>query len=444
MRFWSSQVIACTLVWSVVSCSTPRPYTGGDAGGGNAVAGTLGHGGSPQSGGIQGTGGMPAGSGGSPDGGVDDTSGGASGSGGLPAVSTGGMTSAGGNSPLGAGGLSGGHAGGPATGGMAALGGAIGTGAMTATGGRTSTGGFSATGGGTATGGRGAATGGSSTGGTSGNGGGSGGAPVVCQGTATQCDGSKLQTCVGGQWGLAADCPAHESCVQKAGSAQCACSVDPVCRGTSDTCADPSTLATCMQDSHGCFYQVRTMPCGPHQTCSGDSCACQGGAALVCNDCLIWDFESGGTQNWALTSNNATGTLQLAAAAGRGQYSLSIANAQFNQGASSLGVQVSLCVGSGVAVPTNGFSFTADVLFQTAGGLAFGDDGTGSGFPAVVLEANGFSHIIAGGTGPLQTGTWMNITSTLVGVPSTTTVTLRFSPQSPWYGTIFVDNVSLK
>lgn len=171
---------------------------------------------------------------------------------------------------------------------------------------------------------------------------------------------------------------------------------------------------------------------------------CQGGAALVCNNCLLWDFEDAVTSSWALTSNNATGTLQLAASAGKGNYSLSISNAQFNAGASSLGVQVTLCAGAGIAIPTSGFTFSADVRFKASGGLAFGDDGSGSGSPAVVLEANGFSHIIAGSDGPFTDGTWYTWTASLAGIPTTTTVTLRFAPQSLWYGTIFVDNISLK
>jgi len=105
-------------------------------------------------------------------------------------------------------------------------------------------------------------------------------------------------------------------------------------------------------------------------------------------------------------SNNATGTLQLAAAAGKGTYSLSTANAQFNEGASSLAVQITLCGEAGVAVPVNGFAFSADVLFLATSGLGFRDDGTGAGSPAVVLEGNGFSHIIAQTSGPFANSTW--------------------------------------
>ncbi len=148
--------------------------------------------------------------------------------------------------------------------------------------------------------------------------------------------------------------------------------------------------------------------------------------------------------NWALTSDNASGTLQLAANTGKGNYSLSIANAQFNAGASSLGVQVTLCSGAGVAIPANGFAFSADVQFQ--GGIGFGDDGTstGSGDPLVLLEAaNGFSHVIGQNVGPFTNSTWYTWPDTLTGT-STTTVTIRFAPQAPWYGTIYVDNISLK
>jgi hypothetical protein len=148
--------------------------------------------------------------------------------------------------------------------------------------------------------------------------------------------------------------------------------------------------------------------------------------------------------NWALISNNATGTLQLASNTGKGNYSLSIASAQFNAGSSSLAVQVTLCGGAGVSIPANGFAFSADVSFQGYSG--FGDDGTGtgSGSPAVLLEAaNGFSHIITDSASPFSNSYWYTWPDTLTG-PSTTTISLRFAPQSPWYGTIYVDNISLK
>ena len=90
------------------------------------------------------------------------------------------------------------------------------------------------------------------------------------------------------------------------------------------------------------------------------------------------------------------GTLQLGASAGKGSFSLAIQNAQFNVGASDLYVEVPLCAGASIALPPNGLTFSVDVLFQSNGNIAFGDDGTGNGTPNVVLESDNFcSNFIA-------------------------------------------------
>jgi hypothetical protein len=240
----------------------------------------------------------------------------------------------------------------------------------------------------------------------------------VCCGTGlTGCDGQCVNTNT-----------SNDHC----GACTNACSGGKTCSGGACTC--PNTSSACGPSCTAC---------GSGQQCTGGSCACSGGAAFVCNACLSWDFESASMSNWAMTSNNATGTLQLAAAAGKGSYSLSIANAQFNAGASSLGVEITLCNGAGVAIPANGFAFSVDVLFQATGGLGFGDDGTGSGNPAVLLEANGYSHMIAPDLAPFGNSTWYTWPWTLAGT-STTTITIRFAPQAPWYGTIYLDNISFK
>jgi hypothetical protein len=127
--------------------------------------------------------------------------------------------------------------------------------------------------GGAATGGSGtggAATGGSGSGGVGmGTGGsGTGGMPASCQGAATQCSSSGLQTCSNGQWSNAIPCGPHESCTVTAGAAKCVCSPDPVCSTAGNVCADTATLATCAQDAQtGCIYQSSASTCSTGLVC---------------------------------------------------------------------------------------------------------------------------------------------------------------------------------
>ena len=456
------------------------------------------------------------------DGGVDAAGGAVpmAGSGGAPSDASGGRGGqvggyGGGSAPTnsGAGGTpEGGSAGSPGTGAAAgngaASGGAPGIGGLSGTGGPAS-GGVGTSGragaGGVGTDG---AAGKPGSGGLGGAGNGTGGATVACQPNATQCAAGNLQTCgANGQWGAATPCDVHRTCSGPAGTAQCMCTTDPVCKSNGSVCSSTTALVSCAMDGNGCFYQASSMTCangacsdghccntacsgscftcstgtcmaktgnpstdsacngacvnlqtdprncgtcdhacGSGQHCTAGSCACPSDAALRCNSCLSWDFESGLTSGWAWsTRNDGTGILAPIASAGRGSYSLMLRNVSLPNVTSDIIFRIALCNGSSVAVPSSGFTFSVDVLFQS-NGYGFGDDGTGSGAPGVILEGDAgaaFSHLIASEIGPFANGTWYRWSWTFPG-SSVGTLDLRFSPQAPWYGNIIIDNVLIK
>lgn len=210
------------------------------------------------------------------------------------------------------------------------------------------------------------------------------------------------------------------------------CTGNLTCAG--GTCQCPNTSSAC---GSACTA------CGSGQQCTGGSCTCPDGAAFACNACLSWNFESGTKSGWSLsTRTDGTGTLQLATSTGKGNYSLMIQNAVFPAVTSDLFVQIALCNGVAVTIPPAGFTFSVDVLFQS-NSYGFGDDGTGAGSPGVVLEGDGFSHLIAPNLAPFANGTWYTWTWTFTGT-AITTMDLRFAPQAPWSGNIVLDNISLK
>jgi hypothetical protein len=157
--------------------------------------------------------------------------------------------------------------------------------------------------------------------------------------------------------------------------------------------------------------------------------------------CLGWDFESGSASGWSADS----GSVQTASGAGKGTYSLAVAgvNLGFSSSTSDVSVTVSFCPGgSAVTVPSNGFKLSVDIKFVSPDGLAFGDDGNGSGTPGIL--ANGW--VINGGAAPNTSGAWYHYDYTVPpygGNPAATSFTLRFVPQNSWNGTIFLDNFAL-
>jgi len=253
-------------------------------------------------------------------------------------------------------------------------------------------------------------------------------------------------------------CDGSGSCVAKTADGG-TCTANVACQnGNCSTYSGTGASICCPAGNSNCGSCVNkktdTANCGAcgtkcvgGQTCSSGTCACPMNAAFVCNACLGWDFESGTTSGWTLgTRNDGTGTLGLAASAGRGNYSLDIQGAQFNVGASDLYVQVSLCGGAAIPLPANGLTFSVDVLFQSSGNFGFGDDATGSGFPSVLLESdNLYSRLIAPQNGlPFSTGTWNTWTITFTGT-SPAWIRVRFNPGGPsWYGNVLLDNISLK
>ena len=105
-----------------------------------------------------------------------------------------------------------------------------------------------------------------------------------------------------------------------------------------------------------------------------------------------------------------------------------------------------------VQFPAGSFTFRADIRFDSSSGLPFGDDGSGSGSPGVLMEgttadgSSSFSHLVNGavnGGGPIPSGVW-NTYSFGFPVPSAGYVDLRFVPQATWTGTISIDSISVQ
>jgi len=240
--------------------------------------------------------------------------------------------------------------------------------------------------------------------------------------------------CTSGLTGCNGQCVNTSSNNTYCGSCTNSCTGNLTCSGS--TCQCPNTSSACGSSCTAC---------GSGQVCSAGSCACPGGAAFVCNACLSWDFESGVNSGWTLgSSSSGTGTLKMATSTGKGSYSLVIQNADFGNG--DLYVETPLCNGAAVTIPSGGYTFSVDVLFQSTG-YGFGYDGSNpDNCPAVVLEGDGgtaFSHIIVQQCEPFAINTWYNWSWTFP-VPSTSSIQLRFSPGASWYGNIVLDNISIK
>jgi len=128
---------------------------------------------------------------------------------------------------------------------------------------------------------------------------------AACKEGATQCsaDATGLHTCTGGQWSAAVACGPRQICTVPAGTAQCACKVDPVCSSVGGTCSSPSALANCAQDAQACFYQSSA------DSCTDGACFGPAGSALCCtNACTTGTTCLSGTslQTCALGANGCT------------------------------------------------------------------------------------------------------------------------------------------
>jgi hypothetical protein len=250
------------------NCIDGRCWRDGDGPGGHGGAAGGGHGGTAG-------------------GGHGGTAGGGGGGGSLAGHGGGGAAGQGGaaGATAGAGGSSGGRGG--AAGATTGSGGAAGSGGGTAgsSGGR---------------GGAGAAGAGGGSGGAAGAGGGAAGAGGCPNGN-QQCSGNGYQVCASGQWGQVAPCGTHRSCHQTGSTTVCTCNTDPVCNVAGSVCAsDGVTLAACMQDTDGCFYETSS------SSCSG-ACSGSAGSATCCtNSC-----NSAGT-----TQCGPDNTLQTCAVSG--------------------------------------------------------------------------------------------------------------------------------
>ena len=269
-----------------------HPTDGGQGGtrSSSADAGIDGGGGKGR---MVGSGGMPTlGSGGF--GGAATSEGGSSGNPGSGAAAGGGTASGGATGTAGLPGSGGAASGGIGIGGQAGIAGA-GLGG-TVSGGRVGTGGVG-------TGGAAGKTGSGGIVGSGGAGSGTGGTMAACQSGATQCTAGNLQTCgTNGQWGTAMSCGAHRSCTGPAGTAQCTCMTDPVCKSVGNTCSGTTAVATCAMDGNGCFYQASSMSCQGGSSCSGGKCGCATGQTS-CNGVCV-DLQSDPNNCGACGSNS--------------------------------------------------------------------------------------------------------------------------------------------
>ena len=244
-------------------------------------------------------------------------------------------------------------------------------------------------------------------------------APGSSCGSNLYCNAGGVCNCAGGS------CTPSNAC--QTGSISCS-SGSPVCAASGSQPSGTSCGAS-----------------GSGQTCDGSgTCGCALGM-VACNRCQGWNFESGSASGWSVD----TGTIQVATGAGKGSYSLAIANVNIDQNATSrVTVQVSMCAaGTSATVPTNGFKVSVDFKFQSPYGLAFGDDGSGSGSVGILTGTDGSNGWTLDNGGPVMTsGTWYHFGPYTIPPYGTTTATFlafAFIPQYPWSGTIFVDNVSL-
>ena len=261
-----------------------------------------------------------------------------------------------------------------------------------------------------------------------------------CQ-SGTCTNGTCIGTCSTSSCGTGKACDSVGNCV--------ACTTGTAC-DPSSLCQAQTEAISCTTGTAQCFAtgnKAAGTTCGSGGVCDASgTCGCALGM-FACGSCLGWSFESGSGSTSAWSAIN--GSVQLASSAGEGSYSLGVANVNIDEiNTSDVTVTVSLCAAGGsVIVPTNGFNVSLDIKFQSPSGLAFGDDGTGSGSPGVLVATDGLaSWTIYNGGPPLTSGTWYHWGRTIppYGTSGTATyLTLRFVPLQPWSGTIFLDNISL-
>jgi hypothetical protein len=124
----------------------------------------------------------------------------------------------------------------------------------------------------------------------------------ACQRGQALCAAGGLETCTlgtNGCWAYAAPvaCGARQTCAGPAGSASCACNVDPVCAAVGTACADSMTLAACSADAQNCVYESATSLCN-NGACSAGACCvntCTSGQMMclvgtarpVCTPCTL-------------------------------------------------------------------------------------------------------------------------------------------------------------
>jgi hypothetical protein len=125
----------------------------------------------------------------------------------------------------------------------------------------------------------------------------------------TSCVSGGIATCLQGPdgcwaYGTTVACQGYrQTCSDDAGTASCACNIDPVCKSVANVCTSSATAASCAQDNYGCLYEMATA------TCSGSTPYCNG--AGVCGAC-----EDGTTQCHGTTLQTCSGGNWVSGAVG--------------------------------------------------------------------------------------------------------------------------------
>ncbi len=154
----------------------------------------------------------------------------------------------------------------------------------------------------------------------------------VCQGQctpgSTTCSPNGPQVCgTNGAWGTPTACGTNQTCTGggAAGPATCTCAVNATCSAAGLACENATTLATCGQDSMGCWYASSTSACAngacfgaaPSAACCTNACTlgaykCGGAGLQQCvaqgNGCTAWNAGTACGSHQSCTTTGGVGS----------------------------------------------------------------------------------------------------------------------------------------
>lgn len=173
--------------------------------------------------------------------------------------------------------------------------------------------------------------------------------------------------------------------------------------------------------------------CGPNYSCNSSICTCSGNK-LSCGTCAKWAFESNTTEGWIqspLATNVPIPTVKPTPPNNpfSGKYSLAITLSQQTFGS----FVIPLCPNVGTMATVSGFSFWVYV------------DGPDYAGTKQQIVATTFADGSQADGASLSRApyTWVRNENTFSGSNGANYLEIRFSSQTPWTGTIYVDDISL-